>query len=161
MLLYHGSNVVVKNPEIRKPNRNLDFGTGFYTTSDIEQARSFSRIVCNRRGGSQTVSIYDFDYELAKKVSDIKIFLKADEEWFDFVCEKRMGEYRGREYDIIIGPVANDTVYRTFIGYLAGVTSKEEALSRLMQGELSDQITFCTGRALSLLNFSDFEVGYD
>ncbi|MCL2249169.1 MAG: DUF3990 domain-containing protein [Oscillospiraceae bacterium] len=92
MLLYHGSNVVVEIPEIRVPNRNLDFVMGFYTTTNIEQAQSFSEIVCNRRGGKKVISLYEFDYENAVGTLGVKAFEKADSEWFDFVCEKRMGK---------------------------------------------------------------------
>ena len=37
--LYHGSNMLVSVPEIRKPPHTLDFGTGFYTTTSFEQAK--------------------------------------------------------------------------------------------------------------------------
>ena len=40
MILYHGSNVEVKEPKIIKTKRLLDFGTGFYLTSDFEQAKN-------------------------------------------------------------------------------------------------------------------------
>lgn len=155
MLVYHGSNVAVEKPEIRKPNRNLDFGMGFYTTMNAEQAHSFSRIVCNRRGGNSVVSTYNFDHETAQNVLKIKTFSYADEEWFDFVCDKRMGRYKGEEYDIIIGPVANDTVYLTFLGFLAGITSREEALKQLKIRELFNQVTFCTDNSLKFLSFKE------
>ena len=95
MLVYHGSNIAVEKPEIFKPNRNLDFGNGFYTTINMEQAQSFSRIVCNRRGGSPIINVYEFDYETAQKELVIKKFTAADKEWFDFVCDKRLGKYTG------------------------------------------------------------------
>ena len=38
MKVYHGSLVVVENPEIRVVDRYLDFGYGFYTTMNEEQA---------------------------------------------------------------------------------------------------------------------------
>lgn len=38
MKLYHGSLVVVEEPEIRVSDRYLDFGYGFYTTMNKEQA---------------------------------------------------------------------------------------------------------------------------
>ena len=153
MLVYHGSNIAVEKPEIHKPNRNLDFGTGFYTTMSREQAQSFSRIVCNRRGGSPIISVYEFDYETAQKTLALKSFKTADGEWFDFVCDKRLGKYTGKEYDIIIGPVANDTVYLTFIGYSAGATSREDALNRLKIKELYNQVAFCTEKSLCYLRF--------
>ena len=153
MLVYHGSNIVVEKPEIRKPNRNLDFGIGFYTTMNMKQAQSFSHIVCNRRGGNPIISVYEFDYETAQKSLALKTFATANEEWFDFVCDKRLGKYKGEEYDIIIGPVANDTIYLTFIGYLAGATSREDAFKRLKVRELYNQVVFCTKKSLDYLHF--------
>ena len=44
MKLYHGSTVVVKQPNIRIGRKNTDFGKGFYTTTDIEQAKKWSGI---------------------------------------------------------------------------------------------------------------------
>ncbi len=38
MILYHGSNVAVREPSIIVSNRALDFGAGFYTTSNLAQA---------------------------------------------------------------------------------------------------------------------------
>ena len=38
-MIYHGSFEVVKSPKIRTPNRSLDYGSGFYTTTSYEQAK--------------------------------------------------------------------------------------------------------------------------
>ena len=43
MLVYHGSNVTVEKPRLITPNRALDFGNGFYTTTNLEQAISFAQ----------------------------------------------------------------------------------------------------------------------
>ena len=37
LLVYHGSNVVVDTPRLLPQNRYLDFGPGFYTTTNREQ----------------------------------------------------------------------------------------------------------------------------
>ena len=37
MTVYHGSNMEVREPRIIKPNRTLDFGNGFYTTTNYVQ----------------------------------------------------------------------------------------------------------------------------
>ncbi|WP_235390992.1 DUF3990 domain-containing protein [Segatella hominis] len=37
--VYHGSIEEVRKPEIRQPNRSLDYGSGFYTTTSYEQAK--------------------------------------------------------------------------------------------------------------------------
>ena len=35
MILYHGSNVIVDKPKLIQQNRFLDFGFGFYTTTNL------------------------------------------------------------------------------------------------------------------------------
>ena len=50
MIVYHGSNVVVKEPKILKPNCELDFGNGFYTTTNLDQAIAFAKRVTRNRG---------------------------------------------------------------------------------------------------------------
>lgn len=42
MILYHGSNMAVEQPKLIVQNRFFDFGTGFYTTENKEQAISFA-----------------------------------------------------------------------------------------------------------------------
>ncbi len=44
MKLYHGSTVIVKHPSVQKGRKATDFGKGFYTTINLEQAlhKSFS-----------------------------------------------------------------------------------------------------------------------
>ena len=49
MILFHGSNVVVENPMLLPADRTLDFGNGFYTTTDDNQAVNWCRIKCNRK----------------------------------------------------------------------------------------------------------------
>jgi hypothetical protein len=66
-----------------------------------------------------------------------------------------MGRYKGEEYDIIIGPVANDTVYLTFTGYLAGATSREDAIRQLKVRNLYSQVMFCNEKSLAYLTFKE------
>lgn len=49
MILYHGSNIEASKPETLKSNRLLDFGTGVYLTSDLEQARKWAVRTTSRR----------------------------------------------------------------------------------------------------------------
>lgn len=61
MILYHGSNVTVDKPRLIKQNRFLDFGFGFYTTTNREQAVNFALKVANRRkSGSASLNMYEF-----------------------------------------------------------------------------------------------------
>lgn len=49
MLLYHGSNVTVEKPNIIQSERTLDFGTGFYLTTDFEQAKRWAILTTSRK----------------------------------------------------------------------------------------------------------------
>ena len=42
MLLYHGSPQIVRKPRILVPNRTLDYGIGFYTTTSEQQAHDWA-----------------------------------------------------------------------------------------------------------------------
>ena len=153
MLLYHGSNIIVEQPRLIHPNRLLDFGMGFYTTTNKAQAVSFAEKVIRRRGGDRTVSIYEFDESRALSL-DILRFEKADEDWLNFVAANRSGTYTGKQYDLVWGAVANDDVYQTFLLYNIGVLTKERTLEDLRIKKLYDQVVFTTERALSCLRFA-------
>ena len=168
MILYHGSDQIIKSPEIRSSARTLDFGSGFYTTTNKEQAEAFAIKVYNRsiRAGEtpkgKFISIYETDYEAIHKELDIMRFESPSEEWFDFVIANRRSAWQGKKYDIIYGPVANDTIYRTLISYETGELSKQETIARLKVRELFDQMTFASDRAILYLKYTDFtEVSLD
>jgi len=42
MIIYHGSDVPIEYPEILDSARYLDFGIGFYTTSNRKQAERWA-----------------------------------------------------------------------------------------------------------------------
>jgi len=154
MILYHGSNMVVERPKLLEPTRLLDFGAGFYTTTNRAQATSFCKKVCLRmRSRSGVVSVYDFDLPLAQKSLRVLEFKAANEEWLDFVAANRLGKPLRMKWDIVIGPVANDTIYRTFVAYETGFYTKQQTLEQLKIRKLYNQVTFKTEEALSLLNF--------
>ena len=43
MLLYHGSNIPVKTPKLIYQTRGLDFGAGFYLTTNEPQAQNIRK----------------------------------------------------------------------------------------------------------------------
>ncbi|MBQ8214018.1 MAG: DUF3990 domain-containing protein [Clostridia bacterium] len=155
MLLYHGSNMLVKQPKLVVQNRFLDFGYGFYTTTNQQQAESFAKKVILRRGGVPTVNIYEFDENAQGHALKIKRFSSPDGEWLDFVSAHRSGNYSGEQYDLIIGAVANDDVYRTLQVYSAGLLTKEQAIEALKIKKLFDQYVFATNQALASLKFAE------
>lgn len=152
MILYHGSNTIVEKPKLVEQNRFLDFGYGFYTTTNKDQAENFSKKVIVRRGGKPIVNIYEFDDNSHADLI-VKRFSAPDEEWLDFVSEHRNGSYNGEKYDVIIGAVANDDVYRTLQVYSSGLLTKEQALEALKVKKLFNQYVFATEKALDFLKF--------
>ena len=93
MKLYHGSYVEVKQPQILTPNRALDFGAGFYTTSSFEQAKAWAKRQMKMRTITGILDVYDqalvtsylFDEENAQKNLRMLIFQTPDSDWLDFV----------------------------------------------------------------------------
>ncbi len=132
----------------------LDFGSGFYTTSNKEQAQRWASKVSARRNAiKQYISIYDFDLEQAKKELMIINFNKPDEAWLNFICTCRSGREPESDYDIAIGPVADDNVYATVQLYELGVLNTEETLKRLKVEKLYNQILFHSEKSLTFCNF--------
>ena len=152
MILYHGSNMVVNEPKLIEQNRFLDFGYGFYTTTNKAQAENFAQKVVVRRGGKAIVNVYEIDEDASTNLN-IKRFIAPDEEWLDFVSAHRNGDYVGESYDLIIGAVANDDVYRTLQVYSTGLLTKEQAIEALKIKKLFNQYVFATSDALAYLKF--------
>lgn len=154
MIVYHGSDVVVEKPILIPSKRTLDFGAGFYTTTNKEQAISFAHKVSLRnKSKTKAVSMYEINFEKIKIKLNILKFDRPDEEWLNFVFANRQGIYKGKQYDIVIGAVADDTIYKVFSLYEAGILTKEETLKRLKIRKLFDQATLCTERALRELKY--------
>ena len=154
MILYHGSNLTVSEPKLVTQNRFLDFGYGFYTTTNKKQAVGFAdKVTKRRKEGVPTVSIYDIDETAAFADCSVLRFDAPDEKWLDFVSDNRAGNYLGEAYDFIYGPVANDDVYTTFTLYTSGVLTKEQTIEALKVKTLYNQLVLTSEKALSYLKF--------
>ena len=153
MLLYHGSNMLVNKLEIIESERTLDFGKGFYLTTSLEQAKKWAILTTSRRKeGTPTVSVF----EIQDKV-DLKVlkFNGPDKAWLEFVTSNRKNKNYKNDYDLIIGPVANDNTMPVINLYINGVYNEEEALKRLLPQKLKDQVVFKNDRALKYLDFRE------
>lgn len=150
--LFHGGTHIIERPEIREPQRTLDFGRGFYLTTSREQAERWvkSRL---HEGVSGYVNSYLVDLENVPEILKVKIFGSADEEWVDFVLANRIKDGFEHDYDIVIGPVADDKVYTQFTLFEGGIISKDMLIRELKTYRLVDQYLFHTERALPYLRF--------
>ena len=156
MKLYHGSTVTVKNPSLRQGRPNTDFGKGFYTTIDFEQAARWAQIRRERAGGGNAiVSVYTVNDDFLKQ-TDLQImrYNGATKKWLDFVvANRRFAPIH--DYDIVLGPVANDNLYATISLYENGELSAEAAIIQLKTHVLYNQVSFHTQTAITNLRFEE------
>ncbi|MBQ8510952.1 MAG: DUF3990 domain-containing protein [Clostridia bacterium] len=155
MILYHGSNVDVREPRLLKTQRELDFGKGFYTTSDLQQASNWAQRTAKRRGvGSPIVTVYEIEDRVFDTLRVLR-FEKADVEWLRYVAANRKGIAAEEEYDVVTGPVANDQTMPTITLFLDGFYDEEETIKRLLPQNLKDQYTFKTSETLTMLRCTE------
>lgn len=152
--LYHGSLEIVAMPEIRKPNRTLDYGSGFYLTSSADQAEAWVRRKLKGDIILGYVNVYEYDENMEEAFETIA-FEHPDEAWLDFVMANRMDSDYRHDYDIVKGPVANDRVYASFALYEAGLIDKKELIIELRAYKLVNQILIHTDRALASVKWID------
>ncbi|MBR4600708.1 MAG: DUF3990 domain-containing protein [Treponema sp.] len=157
MIVYHGSSEIVKNPDVLHSYRPLDFGKGFYVTTNKNQAEVWAKRKAVIFG--KGAAIINF-YELKEDFSGLK-YKNFDEdlsEWIDFVCDCRDGKTEYERYDIISGKVANDKVFRVVDMYHTGVWDKERAIKEIKAYPNYDQIAFITQKAINqILKFKSYE----
>lgn len=155
MILYHGSDVEVKNPIIIKSEKGRDFGCAFYLTPIREQAeRMAKRKQRMNKSGSAIISVFEFN---EKDISNIKykMFKNPDLEWLDMIIECRTNPSFRHGYDIVEGKIADDSVGETILFVIDGVIKKEDAIERLKFQRINSQIAFCSEDSLKLLKFKD------
>ena len=114
MRVYHGSLEIVRHPMILLPNRKLDYGEGFYTTTSEKQAKEWvERRMVEQHANAGYINIYEFDDKTMQKLKTL-LFSVPSKEWVEFVMANRTRRGFTHDYDIVYGPVANDRVYLQF-----------------------------------------------
>lgn len=152
MILYHGSDAEVKNPEIIYSEKGKDFGCAFYLTPLKEQAeRMANRRKRMNRSTSAFVSVYKRNEE--KNNLKYKFFKNPDLEWLDMIIKCRTNPYFKHGYDIVEGKIADDSVGETILFVIEGVIKKEDALERLKFQKINSQIAFCSEESLKFITF--------
>lgn len=142
MEIYHGSNVIVKNPKIVISGFYKDFGYGFYCTSLEKQAQKWA---LTKRGES-VVSVYSYNVMEGLRVLS---FPKMTDEWLDFVVDCRHGVRH--DYDIVEGPMADDQIWDYIEDYMEGIITREAFWVLAKFKHPTHQIVFCTQRALDTI----------
>ena len=152
MELYHGGNEIIEFPEIRKTKYTKDFSWGFYCTNSYEQARKWAQ----RKFQTGIISIYN--YTENNKLSVLR-FDKMTDQWLDFIADCRSGKIHN--YDIVEGPMADDTIWNYVNDFIAGTISRSAFWELAKFKHPSHQISFHTLQALETLTFLRSEKLHD
>lgn len=144
--LYHSGFQQIRKPDIHYGRKNADFGQGFYLSDNEEFSRRWAK---RRRGETTYINIYRLD------LSDLNVLtLERDQKWFDYIYGNRSFQKDSYpDVDVIIGPIANDTIYDTFGITTSGILKKEEALKLLLIGPEYKQIVLKTQEAADRLKW--------
>ena len=145
MEIYHGSTVIVKQPEIRIEKYNKDFYFGFYCTIMEQQAIRWAT-----RFGEGIVNVYEYEPDDSLKILK---FEKMTDEWLDFIIACRSGI--PHEWDIVEGPMADDTIYNYIQEFQDGKISREAFWVLAKFRYPTHQICFNTEKALGTITFKE------
>ncbi len=159
--LYHGSNVLIETIDLGKTRPYKDFGRGFYLTTMKEQAEKMAQRVSRIYGGKPYVTEYIFhDEKMEDSGLNVRIFDSPTKEWALFVINNRDRKYQDilsqecnhdKKFDLVIGPVANDDLALLFRQFSGGLIGVETLVKAMKYKKLTNQYSFHTAKALSLL----------
>ena len=153
MKLYHGTNIDFDVIDLTKSNKHKDFGQGFYLTDIRSQAVELSIKKSRLFGGYPVIQEYAFDESMLDS-NELKV-LKFDSptiEWAEFIFKNRNRDANFKhDYDIVMGPIADDGVAYLLGRYEEGTLSIEELSKKLDYKKLNSQYFFGTEKSLKYL----------
>lgn len=152
MKLYHGSNTIIEQIDLSRCKPYKDFGQGFYLTEIKEQAEQMARRTSAIYGGEPVVTEFEFD-ETALNVLSVKTFEEPSEEWALFVMANRSRNHLQptHGFDIVIGPVADDTIATLFRNFDDGIIDLPMLVNGLKYKKVSSQYLFHSVEAIKYL----------
>lgn len=149
MTIYHGGSNIVTSPEIRIGKYTKYFYWGFYWTLFSEQAERWA--LRNMKKSIVNVYVCNINEQL-----NVKYFEKMNDEWLDFIVMCRSGG--SHSYDIVEGPMADDTIYNYLQDFIDGKISRNAFWELVKFKYPTHQMSFHSARALECLNY---ERSYD
>ena len=140
MLLYHTGFQEIRDPDLHYGRKNADFGQGFYLTSNLAFAQRWTK---ERKNQPAVLNTYELD------LTDLTVhrFLR-DTAWYDYIFNNRAGKPDPLSADVVIGPIANDTLYDTLGILTSGFLKKENALQLLMTEKAKEHLQWKTARII-------------
>lgn len=156
MKLYHGTNAEIAQIDLNKSKVGKDFGFGFYLSAERAQAEEIAARKFEQQGvGTAKVYEYEFDEQLLQN-GELSVchFDGYSEEWAEFVLQNRKNRTRNQlhSFDVVIGPIADDTVGFQIRKFTQGIITLHQFIDELkyMKG-ITFQYFFATEKAINHL----------
>ena len=177
--LFHGTTYDINEIDVMMGKGYKDFGKGFYATPIKSHAENIARrnkriletreAKINQRNPKYKTKIYqayrynlEFDDSCIGDSDDlnIKVFKEADREWVRFILKNRDSDRTVHDYDIVIGPTADEntvTIINSYREELIVTNYADEVLDSLIKElepeNLPKQYFFGTNAAIQKLQF--------
>lgn len=146
IIVYHGTAFDFENIDLSKSKNKRDFGKGFYTTTIQAQAEAWAKNIA-LRNAAKVAYVYVYEFTFSEELN-CKYFQGLTRDWLEFIKMNRALGGVQHEYDVVIGPVADDNTMLTVNRYMNGTYTVEEALERLAYFKVNDQVCLNTEKAL-------------
>jgi hypothetical protein len=153
MKLYHGTNAIIEAIDLNQSRVGKDFGIGFYLTPDkLIASRQAERKYVQYGEGEARVFEYDVDEEKLATLNVLS-FEGYSLDWARFVLKNRKNRTREQlhDYDIVIGPIADDVVGYQIRRVEEGIITEEQFLEEIKYHTVTIQYLFATEKAVKLL----------
>ena len=153
MILYHGTNAEILQIDLAQSRVGQDFGLGFYLTPDRNVAQRQAERKFAQYGEGET-RVYE--YSVAdSSLKDLKV-LRFDEyslEWSRFILQNRKNRTHTQlhDYDIVIGPIADDVIGYQIRRVEEGIITEQQFLEEIKFHSVTIQYMFATQKAINLL----------
>ena len=154
--LFHGSNVEIDKIRLDHCRPGKDFGKGFYLNPNYQQAYKMAvKTTRISRSGVETVTTFEFDESMLNNQNiNVKVFSDYSEEWAQFIVENRgnLSDSPIHDFDIVVGPIADDTVGLQLARFLEGYIPLPVLVQELRySGDRAVQYFFGTEKAIKFL----------
>jgi len=163
IVVYHGTTSRISGIDVSMGKPYKDFGRGFYVTQSKQHAKNLAirnkRIEKERYGVNSEAYVYTYEMNVDKLHNfKVKEFADANFEWVQFVLGNRKVRERTHDFDIVVGPTANDdtmVVLNAYLDGLYGEIGSVDALNILLKNieaeNLPGQIYFSNNESTRFL----------
>ncbi len=156
MKLYHGTNAEILRIDLKESRVGKDFGIGFYLTPDKQVAQRQAERKFEQYGvGEARVYEYTIDNNALQALKVLQ-FDSYTMEWARFVLMNRKNRTRTQvhNYDIVIGPIADDVIGYQIRRVEEGIITEEQFLEEIKYHTVTIQYMFATDMAIQSLQRS-------